>query len=51
MGEPMHNTQPDSIPIAAIEQTSIASLKASLQGELLQPGDGGYDHARKVWKA
>src|SRR5207249_4490391 len=33
----------------AIEDTAVAAFKASLRGELLRPGDPGYDDARKVW--
>jgi FAD binding domain/Berberine and berberine like len=50
MLEQNSNTQPgSSTPAADLEKTSIESLKASLLGELLQPGDEGYDSARRVW--
>lgn len=49
MVEQKSNARPGSIPIAAIENTRIEALKASLQGELLLPGDAAYDSARKVW--
>lgn len=49
MVEQKSNARPGSIPIAAIEKTRIEALKASLQGELLLPGDAAYDSARKVW--
>jgi hypothetical protein len=32
-----------------ISPTAIENLKASLRGELLRPGDPGYDDARKIW--
>ena len=32
-----------------IEGTTVETFKASLRGELLRPGDTGYDEARKVW--
>ena len=32
-----------------IEAAGVEAFKASLRGELLRPGDGGYDEARKVW--
>jgi FAD/FMN-containing dehydrogenase len=38
-----------STPVADFEKTAIETLKASLQGELLQPEDEGYDSARKIW--
>lgn len=38
-----------SIRGADLEKSSIESLQARLQGELLQPGDDGYDSARRVW--
>jgi FAD/FMN-containing dehydrogenase len=32
-----------------ISPTAIENFKASLRGELLRPGDPGYDDARKIW--
>lgn len=32
-----------------VEQSAIDSLKARLRGELLRPGDAGYEGARKIW--
>ena len=32
-----------------IEDTAVEDFKSSLRGELLRPGDEGYDEARKVW--
>jgi hypothetical protein len=34
---------------ATISASDAADLKASLRGELLVPGQSGYDQARKVW--
>ena len=34
---------------ATITASDVAQLKASLRGELLVPGQAGYDQARKVW--
>ncbi len=34
---------------ASLEQQAIENLRASLRGELLQPGDEGYDTARRVY--
>lgn len=33
------------------DKTSIDQLKATLRGELIQPGDSGYESARKVYNA
>jgi FAD/FMN-containing dehydrogenase len=32
-----------------IDDAALEAFKASLRGELLRPGDSGYDDARKVW--
>ncbi len=32
-----------------VDATAVANFKASLRGELIQPGDAGYDAARKVY--
>jgi hypothetical protein len=32
-----------------IEKAAVEAFKTSLRGELLRPGDDGYDEARKVW--
>ena len=32
-----------------VDHSSVEKFKASLRGELLRPGDVGYDEARKVW--
>lgn len=34
-----------------LKKTILDAFKASLQGELLQPADFGYDEARSVWNA
>jgi hypothetical protein len=34
---------------AQLEEGVIEELRASLRGELIRPGDNGYDQARKVW--
>jgi FAD/FMN-containing dehydrogenase len=49
MLEEEHKGQLSSIPVAGLEKTAIEPLKASLQGELLQPDDEGYNGARRVW--
>jgi FAD/FMN-containing dehydrogenase len=36
-------------PSGADLEEAIAALRASLRGELLQPGDDGYDGARLIW--
>ena len=33
----------------ALDETSIDSLRSSLKGQLLRPGDEGYDASRAVW--
>ncbi|MEZ4570618.1 MAG: FAD-binding oxidoreductase [Thermomicrobiales bacterium] len=35
--------------LAALAPQAIEAFAQSLQGELLQPGDAGYDAARQVW--
>ena len=32
-----------------IDKAKIEELKAGFRGNVLQPGDHGYDHARKIW--
>jgi FAD/FMN-containing dehydrogenase len=50
MLEQKHNTQHGSgALVASLEKASIESLKASLQGELLQHDDETYNSARRVW--
>jgi FAD/FMN-containing dehydrogenase len=45
-----HTGQSDSSTTAAVlEKVDSTTLKASLRGELLQPGDEGYEAARKVY--
>ena len=34
-----------------LSETTIATFKASLRGDLIQPGDQSYDAARKVYNA
>ena len=34
-----------------LDVTAIEKLKSSLRGELLRPGDNGYDQSRTVWNA
>jgi len=33
----------------ALESTAIAKLQARLRGEVIRPGDAGYERARRVW--
>jgi FAD/FMN-containing dehydrogenase len=42
----------ESIPTTrAISEDAIAVLRATLRGELIRPGDAGYEEARKVYNA
>ena len=34
---------------AILEEATVQNFAGSLRGPLLQPGEGGYDEARKVW--
>jgi FAD/FMN-containing dehydrogenase len=34
-----------------MNDAAVAAFRASLRGELIEPGDGGYDAARKVYNA
>jgi len=36
---------------SALAQGVVDSFKAKLKGELLLPGESGYDGARSVWNA
>ena len=48
MAEEEHKGQPgSSTEAAALEKAGIETLKASLRGELFQPGDAGYDAVRR----
>jgi hypothetical protein len=35
--------------IQVIDEETVQKFKASLRGELIRPGDAGYDDARKVF--
>src|SRR5215470_1159325 len=41
----------DEATTPAIADGSIAELAQSLRGELITPGDPGYDEARSIWNA
>ena len=34
-----------------LDETAIRELKGGLRGALLQPGEEGYDSARRIWNA
>jgi FAD/FMN-containing dehydrogenase len=34
---------------AAVGEAAVAELRAMVGGEVLRPGDGGYDAARRIW--
>ncbi|SDE33386.1 FAD-binding oxidoreductase [Paraburkholderia lycopersici] len=37
--------------MSSLSSDSIETLKGALRGEVLQPGDTGYDEARQIWNA
>ncbi|MDA1062535.1 MAG: FAD-binding oxidoreductase [Chloroflexi bacterium] len=37
--------------MTAVDDAVVAELRSELRGELLQPGDAGYDEARTIWNA
>ena len=41
----MRDTTSNPVP----DEGAIATFKTGLRGELIRPGDEGYDEARKVW--
>ena len=38
--------RPEQIPI---DQRAVEELGTTLRGELVRPGDGGYEQHRRVW--
>jgi hypothetical protein len=34
-----------------VEESAVEAFRAGLRGELLRPGDDGYEGARTVWNA
>ena len=42
-------TETSTTITSRISQAAIETLTAVLEGELIQPGDAGYDDARQVW--
>jgi len=34
-----------------LKEATVKRFKADLRGEILQPGDEGYDAARTIWNA
>lgn len=39
------------VTIDTLEETTVESFKDQIRGDVLQPGDDGYDEARTVWNA
>ena len=37
--------------MSSLSGSAIEDLKGAVRGQVLQPGDGGYDDARRVWNA
>jgi FAD/FMN-containing dehydrogenase len=44
----METTEADRGP-GTVREEALAALRAGFSGELLRPGDDGYDRARRVW--
>ncbi len=52
MTAPDQAGQPDgSVSVGTLEEPAVGTLASALRGELLQPGDEGYDKARTVYNA
>jgi hypothetical protein len=47
--EERNDQQIPSATISLLEAPALEALQASLRGELLRPGDAGYDSARRIW--
>jgi FAD/FMN-containing dehydrogenase len=45
----MTATYPSATALPVLDPEAVAALGADLRGELLAPGDDGYDAARRVW--
>ena len=35
--------------MSKLEETAVQTLRSQVRGELIRPGDAGYDEARKVY--
>lgn len=42
-------TEADGAPAAAASGSNLEELRTSLRGAILQPGDEGYEEARRIW--
>jgi len=52
MTTPAPTGQPDaSVGVGVLETPALDTLQATVRGELLQPGDDGYDAARTIYNA
>ena len=40
-----------TLPSIALDQTAVDAFATRLRGQLLRPGDDGYESARRVWNA
>lgn len=47
----MANEQTITLPPIALDQTAVDTLAARIRGQMLRPGEDGYDAARQVWNA
>src|SRR5687767_9754966 len=45
----MTSTMGTDVPAVAISDPAIAGLRASLDGQVVVPGDDGYEEHRRVW--
>src|SRR3989304_1713536 len=49
-GSPQRRRPMSALPVPGkIDDAALADLKARVRGELIRPGDPGYDEARLVW--
>ena len=39
----------EDITFGVLEESVVAELRTQMRGELIQPGEEGYDEARKVY--
>jgi len=47
--QPVTAARGTHLTTAVLSESAVSDFKESLRGALLQPGDAGYDDARKIW--